>query len=502
MPWNRIVPGAITAWVVVPIVKALKKILVWFAVSCTYMAKSLLVTHRAPTALFVASIPLTGAAYFHMAVPFWLSLLPLLIALWFTQTPIRIAAMAGFLFWPTITCIWGLIGTGLNPTLVIMGALVVVIAICLGAAFAGIAVTAIMVTAIPFFPASPLLPLADLLTGLGSLDAGMAIAILIAGIVIVLVGDISHDIYLRRACLVTIGAAVALWNMANVTSSAKLGTLSSSMHVLLPNQTQNTTAARADIRNWHQLSIPLTITQRTKWLAIRNMAPLENTLILGENTFAADDNEAKAFWCDTAIRKRLTVFIGVEEPYKTVTRGAVWRFDTQTCSNPRQPKAVYKARIGIPQLTGTWGLMGAGGMGESVMDVSAPNSHMSRPLVDGNEPHYADTANRATAPSNKPIHWMICLEAFLPRIWWQKWWQYNQPGTRHKHMRRPTGNGDQPDLIVISNDTAFGTFPVHTLRRKSAQAMANMLDLGPVHYAQAKHSFLIKPSQTEKAGTP
>ncbi len=216
------------------------------------------------TILFApGSATLAFAAFFLPPVPFALALLPLLVAAWGDRASLRAAAMAGFMLWPAIASATGLVGVGMGPGVVWAGAAGIVVALSLLAAWFGIFPVTLTLLAIPFFPASPLLPLAALLPGAG----------LVGLIVTALALTAAEAVRYRKALLSGILAALAAWNILTGVAPAEA------------------------TPPWRELPEPVTITERARWIALRDSLPAGGVAILGENIFRAEDADARAFWC-------------------------------------------------------------------------------------------------------------------------------------------------------------------------------------------------------------
>ncbi len=345
----------------------------------------------------------TAAAALVPAVPLAAALLPLPAALWWDSRWLRAAAMAGYMAPPVAVCAWGLAGTGVPPAAAVAGGLPVLAALCVLAAATGLPGAALLLLAVPVFPASPVLPLAALTPGAG-----------IHGLAAALLALTAIGILPRRARRVALAAATA----------ALLAWGASAPPVPTP-------------PGWRQIPVPATLTERARWIALRDSLPTGGTAILGENVFGAADGDAVAFWCRAAEDR--TIIAGVAVDGGGIRRGEVWRFDRRSCARPgRRHDVVARARLGIPGLTGRW------------------------------------TPMPAATDADPPLTVLVCLEAFLPWAW------------------ASAGPGGGGPVAVLSNDTAFGGLPVHVLRRKAARAMAG-LDGRPVLFAETGRSAIVAP---------
>ena len=356
------------------------------------------------TGAFAALIALAGPAlaapaFFHDAVPFWIAGLPLLAGILAGTRLARAAAMAGWLAVPAAVSAIGLTGIGHPVELVWLGAALAVLALAGLAAITGLGIATAVVTLVPFFPASPLIVLADALPGAGIPGLGV-VALVIAVIEVLGRG--------RGLLLVAIIALLGAWK------------------ALAPPP-----AASA----WAGFPEPPGATERGQWIAIRDFLPVGAAAVLGEAVFRAEDLSARDFWCRAVEARNLTLFIGVTETRNGTDRGAVWRLDRESCTPGAAPAVAARAWLGIPGVTG---------------DV------MPMPW-DGAVPGF-----------------LVCLEAFLPWSW----------------VRLETA-GPHADVVVVSNDSAFGSVPVPVLRRKAAGAMAALLGVGIAH-AETGRTLLLR----------
>ena len=349
-------------------------------------------------------------AFFHEAVPFWLSGLPLLAGIWAGTRLARAAAMAGWLAVPAGVSAIGLAGIGHDLALVWSGAIAVVLALAVLAAIIGISLVAIAVTLIPVFPASPLVVLADALPGLGLVGLGIAAL------------SLSAVEFLPRGRTLLLLALVGLLGAWKVQSPP-------------PGPSA-----------WTAIPEPPGASEQGRWLAILELVPDRATAILGEAVFRDGDLAALGFWCRAAEARDLTLYIGVTETWHRADRGAVWRLDRETCAPGRAPAIAERAWLGIPGVTGDWRPM---------------------PRADGD----------ATGPD-----FLICLEGFLPWSW-----------------ARLAAARASRDVVVVSNDGAFGSLPVHVMRRKAAGAMA-ALDGRAVAHAETGRTVLLRAAQGNFGG--
>ncbi len=363
------------------------------------------------TGAFAAMIALAGPAlavpaFFHDAVPFWIAGLPLLAGILAGTRLARAAAMAGWLAVPAAVSAIGLTGIGHAVELVWPGAVLAVLALALLAAIAGIAVATAVVTLVPVFPASPMIVLADTLPGAGILGLG------IVALVVAVIEALGRG---RGLLLVGLVAFLGAWKG----------------HAPPP-----------PASDWAGFPEPPGVTERGRWIAVRDFLPDGAAAVLGEAVFRADDLSARDFWCRAAEARDLTLFIGVTETWNRADRGAVWRLDRESCAPGAAPAVAVRAWLGIPGVTGGWLPMPGGG----------------------------------TVPE-----FLVCLEAFLPWSW----------------ARLETA-GSSSDVVVVSNDGAFGSVPVPVLRRKAAGAMAALLGVGIAHAVTGRTLLLRTQGRFEE----
>ena len=410
--------------------------------------------HSLPLRVLLCPIgaAITFTAFFLPEVPFALALLPLVIGIWSGARAVRFTTMTSFMIWPVFLSAWGLHGLDVAPPGLVM-ILATALTLTLGviAAQAGIMATTLLVSLIPVFPASPLLPLAALLPGLGMVGLLTALA----GLAVI---EAIRTPRWRQAFLLLLYVCLATSSMG---------------HTLIRTHLDAQTDS-----GWRDKRQPRALSNRARWIALRDSLPGHGTVILGENIFAAADDAARAFWCHAVASRDLTLYLGVAEPYGSVTRSAVWRLDAETCAATGQPAspAIHHATFGIPHLTGSWGPMG-GPMETHPVGFNAPGTGRS------NAPGTGDR-------DDPPFDWLICLEAFLPSAW--------------AGLLLDMGSEEDPSrpIMVLSNDTAFrplpalsplpalGAPPVHVLRRKAASAMAGLAGRA-VYFAETGRTILI-----------
>ena len=153
-------------------------------------------------------------------------------------------------------------------------------------------------------------------------------------------------------------------------------------------------------------------------------------LIMGENVIDRREPGALERWCEFAERHDILLYAGVLERNE---RSAIHEFRPEHCA----PEAIYERRFGLPGIPGGWG-MGAG--------------EIRRISWDG-----------------RPIHWLICFEAFSPAAWIIS---EVSPGAI---------------VVIVANDRWTYPIPVEIMRRKVAQSMARLWN-GTAVFADAGRS--------------
>ena len=388
--------------------------------------------------LFPIGAAVTFAAFFLPSIPFALALLPLFAGLWSGARTVCFTTMTSFMIWPVFLSAWGLHGVGVSETLVVWTlATGLVTALGLLAAQIGILPATLLLAFIPVFPASPLLPLAALLPGL---DPASLFGVLTA----LALTEATRRPRRRRTLLGLTTCCLGIWAMG---------------HGLI--REHNAQHLRID---WRETPEPTAITERGRWIALREQLPEGTVAILGENLFNAKNDEARAFWCHAVTTRNLTLYLGVAEPYGAVARSAVWKLDAETCAKPpvlRKTPAIHRAGLGIPYLTGTWGPM-------------------------RNTPVPASGAG-------EEADWLICLEAFLPWAWAGLLMDTSQDHTAPRPVIVLSNDGAFRPLPYLPPMPALGHPPVHELRRKAATAMARLTGR-PVYFAETGRTLLLNPA--------
>ena len=383
------------------------------------------------TGAFAALIALAGPAlaapaFFIESVPFWLAGLPLLAGIWLRAPRARAAAMAGWLAVPAAVSAIGLVGIGHAPELVWPCAAVAVLALAALAGVIGMSLATFALTLVPWFPASPLVALADALPGYG-IGALCIVALALAWVEL-LPGYRGQALVAVLAALVAVNAVE--WK-----------------------------PGRQPASQWAEVPEPAAATETGRRLAIREILPEGGAAILGEAVFRDDDAAARAAWCRIAVERDLTLFAGVTETLGGTDRGAVWRLDRETCAPGAVPAIAARAWLGIPGVTGGF--------------LPMPGTDVGVDLVPGEDGQWQRVPAYDRTGTGSP-EFLVCLEAFLPWAW-----------------ARLASEGRARDVVVVSNDGAFGALPVHVLRRKAAGAMASLTKRGVAH-AETGRTVLVR----------
>ncbi len=310
--------------------------------------------------LFAISGLLAGAGVLIEFVPLPVAYLPFAIALVLAPSLPRPrlavqALVAGHVLWPALIGGWGLIQLGIHPLAAATGGVTMVMLVSAGVAWLGIGLSALLLAALPVFPANPLLVTGSILPGAGLWG-------LIALPFCVTLIEIQRGIGARSVLLLVLLILQRLilpWADYSARNESEV-------------------AAYEEI----DISGDVALTELRHWARIMAHVEDGDHIILGENMFPHDDYAAIFWWCHMVRERRITAFIGVQG--KTGL-GEVWQFDTETCP---EPQPVYRAALGIPMVNGGWW---------------PQNTHVAR---------VAD----AGAPVPEP-HWLICFEAFSLWRW-------------------------------------------------------------------------------------
>ncbi|MCY3872707.1 MAG: hypothetical protein OXF88_00260 [Rhodobacteraceae bacterium] len=154
-----------------------------------------------------------------------------------------------------------------------------------------------------------------------------------------------------------------------------------------------------------------------------------DVLVMGENVIDRRDPGSLERWCEYAERHDILLYAGVLERNE---RSSVHEFHPDHCA----PEAIYERRFGLPGIPGGWGV----GAGE-----------VRRISWDG-----------------KPVHWLICFEAFSPAAWIMS---AVSPGAI---------------VVIAANDVWTRPVPVEIMRRKVAHSMARLLNSTAVFAAAGR----------------
>lgn len=155
-----------------------------------------------------------------------------------------------------------------------------------------------------------------------------------------------------------------------------------------------------------------------------------DVLIMGENVIDRHEPGALERWCKYAERHDVLLYAGVLERNE---RSAIHEFRPEHCA----PEAIYERRFGLPGIPGGWGV----GTGEI----------------------------RHISWYDRPIHWLICFEAFSPVAWIMS---AMSPGAI---------------VVVAANDIWTRPVRVEIMRRKVTHSMARLWN-GTVVFAAAGRS--------------
>ena len=325
--------------------------------------------------LFGLSFLLTGMGLLVDGIPLALAYLPFGLALVLAPALARprlavLTLMAGHFVWPALIAGWGLIQLGLHPVAVVASGVAAVLLVSAGVAWLGIGVSALVLAALPFFPANPLLITGSILPGAGIWG-------LIALPFCVTLIETQRGIAMRAvllAALLVLPRLVLPWDN--------------------PQDGTGNAFTFEDI----DISGDVALTGRRHWAQI--MAHVDNgdQLVLGENIFAHDDHGAIFWWCRAVTDHSVTAMIGVLGPSGL---GEVWLFDPDTCPKPTR---LYRAEIGIPMVNSGW-------------------------WPETKKTHGTDEAGRIglVGTLSPDIQWLICFETFS--LW--RWVGVGRSGTAH-----------------------------------------------------------------------
>ena len=173
----------------------------------------------------------------------------------------------------------------------------------------------------------------------------------------------------------------------------------------------------------------LTTAGRDRTLKKELTARRGDILAMGENVIDRRDPGALERWCAYVERHAVLLYAGVLERNE---RSAIHEFRPDRCG----PEAIYERRFGLPGIPGGWGV----GAGE-----------IRRISWDG-----------------RPIHWLICFEAFSPAAWIMS---AMAPGAI---------------MVIVANDRWTHPLPVEIVRRKVAHSMARLWNSSAVFAATGR----------------
>jgi len=231
------------------------------------------------------------------------------------------ALMAGHFLWPALIAGWGLIQLGAPVPAVMAVGIGAVVLVSAGVAWLGIGLSALVLAALPFFPANPLLVTGSLLPGAGL----MGLVVLPFCVTLI---EIQRGIAMRTVLL----AALLLLPRL----------------VLPGDDPPDIVATEAFAFEEIDISGDVALTELRHWAQIMALVEDGDHVILGENIFRHDDHAAIFWWCHTVRNRNLTAMIGVLGP---TGLGEVWQFDSQACPDPGP---VHRAALGIPMVNGGW----------------------------------------------------------------------------------------------------------------------------------------------------
>ena len=309
--------------------------------------------------LVTLSCALTGAGFMIANVPIAVAYIPFAITLLIPPRPGKrttvMALMAGHFLWPTLISGWGLVRLDFNPVVILVGGVATILVVSYGFARLGLAISAALLLALPFFPANPLLVT-------GSLFPGAGLAALPVILLWVKLIEIQRGFVTRCAFLLTLIAAspiITLWF-------------------------EGTQPARPSSVVYDEIDISDArgLTERGYWTQIMNRTGGGDVLVLGENMITHDDHAGINWWCNEATTRNMIVIMGV---MGATGIGEVWRFDHDTCP---APLPLYRAEIGIPMVNAGWW------------------------PATGDAPQHEDAE-----PAIQDTQWLICFEAFSLWRW-------------------------------------------------------------------------------------
>ena len=167
------------------------------------------------------------------------------------------------------------------------------------------------------------------------------------------------------------------------------------------------------------ITSPPALTTERRDFALMEELPARrgDVLIMGENVIERREPGALERWCEYAERHDVLLYAGVLERNE---RSTIHEFHPERCV----PEAVYERRFGLPGIPGGWGV----GAGET----------------------------RRISWDGRPIHWLICFEAFSPVAWIMS---AISPGAF---------------VVIAANDRWTDPIPVEIMRQKVAHSMVRL----------------------------
>ncbi len=181
-------------------------------------------------------------------------------------------------------------------------------------------------------------------------------------------------------------------------------------------------------------SPPALTSARRDLTLMKTLQPIQgDVVIMGENVIDQREPGALERWCEYAERHDVLLYAGVLERNH---RSAIHEFRPERCV----PEAIHERRFGLPGIPGGWE-MGAGEI-------------------------------RHISWNGRPIHWLICFEAFSPAAWIMS---AISPGAI---------------VVIVANDIWTRPVPVEIMRQKAAHSMVRLWNVTAV-FAAAGQSVAV-----------
>ena len=249
--------------------------------------------------IFGCSTLLTGVGFFAKDWPLFLAYIPFL-SIFFTQkNNIKVSVLAGHFIWPLIIGIWGLINLEYNLILTLVFSAVSLFILIYVILKIGLVATSLILIALPFFPANPLMIV-------GSLTPGLELwGILIVIIILFILEKMKSKRFKALFFVLLLSSAFVL----NQHNTNKINS--------------QTAQAKHDYISIDTSDI-VAISQIGQFDQTLKLMKPNSTIILGENMFAHSDIAAKHYWCDAVKNKYINAYIGVEGKDGT---GEIWLFN-------------------------------------------------------------------------------------------------------------------------------------------------------------------------------